>query len=270
MNKSKINQSIKSLLLYSIGFLLASGTVLAQVDKNSEIFKTLKANDSILFKIGFNKCKIDRSAELLTDDLEFYHDISGVSNSKAEFTEAMKSGICRPNNPEKIYRFLVEESLEVFPLYDNGKLYGALQNGKHYFSPIKSLSFKESNNYALFSHLWIIENDTWKIKRVISYNHTSKEVEKNIKVATISKSVLESYSGNYKAPKTGDITISVNGNNLDLKAGEMSVTIKATSKTIFTHQQAPLTFEFVKNPEGKINKMIVRENGKIVEEAIKQ
>ena len=90
----------------------------------------------------------------------------------------MKNGICRDNNPEKVYRFLVEESLEVFPMYNNGKLYGALQNGKHFFSTDENMSFKNANNYALFSHLWILENEEWKLKRVISYNHVSKEKQK--------------------------------------------------------------------------------------------
>lgn len=185
MNKSKLNQPVlssfqylKSLLLCAIGCLMASGSVMAQVDKNSELFKTLKAKDSILFKIGFNKCEVAKSAELMSEDLEFYHDNSGISNSKEEFIEAMKSGICRENNPEKVYRFLVDESLEVFPMYDNGKLYGALQNGKHFFSANTSMTYEESDNYALFSHLWLIENDQWQLKRVISYNHTSKEITK--------------------------------------------------------------------------------------------
>lgn len=158
---------------------MLSGIALAQVDKNSELFKILKEKDSILFKIGFNKCEVERSAELMFDDLEFYHDKGGITNSKQEFVNIMKNGICKSDNPEKVYRFLVEESLEVFPMYSNGELYGALQNGKHYFSPNPSTTFKESDNYALFSHLWLIEDGVWKIKRVISYNHTSKEVEKN-------------------------------------------------------------------------------------------
>ncbi|WP_439152954.1 nuclear transport factor 2 family protein [Winogradskyella sp.] len=169
-----MNQSIKSLLLCSIGILI-SGIATAQVDKTSELFKTLKAKDSILFKIGFNKCKVEQSAALMFDDLEFYHDSSGFSNSKKEFIEAMKSGICKEDNPEKVYRFLVEESLEVFPMFDNGELYGALQNGKHFFSTDKSMTYENSDNYALFSHLWIIEDNEWKLKRVISYNHVSKE-----------------------------------------------------------------------------------------------
>jgi hypothetical protein len=157
---------------------MVSGIATAQVDQNSDLFNTLKAKDSILFKIGFNKCKIEKSAELMTDDLEFYHDKSGVTNSKAEFVKIMKNGICRKDNPQKIYRFLVEGSLEVFPMYNNGILYGALQNGKHFFSPNAEMTYEKTDNYALFSHLWILEDDKWKLKRVISYNHVSKEAIK--------------------------------------------------------------------------------------------
>lgn len=90
----------------------------------------------------------------------------------------MKNGICRDDNPEKVYRFLVEESLEVFPMYNNGKLYGALQNGKHFFSTDENMTYENTDNYALFSHLWLLENGEWKIKRVISYNHVPKEKTK--------------------------------------------------------------------------------------------
>lgn len=171
--------SIKSLLLCSIGFLLASGIVSAQVNQSSDLFKTLKAKDSILFKIGFNKCEVDKSAELLYDDLEFYHDKSGITNSKAEFVAAMQKGPCNADNKEKVYRFLVEESLEVYPMYNNGELYGALQNGKHFFSTDENMTYEKSDNYALFSHLWIIDGGEWKLKRVLSYSHATKEITEN-------------------------------------------------------------------------------------------
>ena len=99
-NQSKLNQSIKSLLLSSIGFLLVSGIATAQVDHNSELYKTLKEKDSVLFELGFNKCEIEKSEKIIYDDLEFYHDKAGVTNSKEEFVSIMKNGICGDNNTE--------------------------------------------------------------------------------------------------------------------------------------------------------------------------
>jgi hypothetical protein len=241
-----------------------SGIATAQVDQKSDLFKTLKAKDSILFKIGFNKCEVNKSAKLMSNDLEFYHDKGGVTNSKAEFVNIMKNGLCKSNNPEKTYRLLVEGSLEVFPMYDNGKLYGALQNGKHFFSPDEDMTFEKTNNYALFSHLWIIENNEWKLKRVISYNHVSKTVKKSIETVTVSKTILESYTGAY-ATKTVKATVTLIDKKLLLTSGEMIITLEALSETTFTHPQAPLTFEYIKNDKGEISEMLVRENGKIVE-----
>jgi hypothetical protein len=172
-----MNQSIKYFMLCLTGFLLVSGTVQAQVSTDSELFNSLKACDSILFEIGFNKCQIQRSAALMADDLEFYHDQSGISKSKAEFIAIMENGLCNKNRQEQIYRFLIDKSMEVYPLYDNGVLYGALQNGQHFFSSNKNMTYEESDNYAFFSHLWIIANDEWILKRVISYNHETKQTK---------------------------------------------------------------------------------------------
>ena len=248
---------------------MAHGIATAQVDKNSELFKTLKAKDSILFKIGFNTCDLKKSVELISDDLEFYHDKSGITNSKEEFVATMENGICRPDNVEKIYRFLIAESLEVFPMYDNEKLYGALQNGKHFFSPNQSMTFEETDNNALFSHLWILENDSWKLKRVISYNHVLKEKNRVIKKVIVKNQILEYYTGTY-VTKTGDAIISIKNDGLLLTAGDMIVELEALSETLFTHPQAPLSFEFVRNDKGKVSKMLVRENHKIVEEVKKK
>lgn len=270
MNQSKSIQSIKTLLLCITVLLINFGSAYAQVDSSSELFKTLKAKDSILFKVGFDKCQIEKSAELMTDDLEFYHDKSGVTNSKIAFVSDMKNGLCKPNNPEKIYRFLVDESLKVFPMYNNGKLYGALQKGKHFFSPSKSMTYKESDNYALFSHLWILEDNQWKLKRVISYNHTSKDIIKKVQKVNISKAMLMEYAGNYKAQYSGEVLIKLVKGNLFIKAEALETKIIPITKNTFAHPKAPLVFEFIKGSDEKTSEMIVKENGKMVEKAIKQ
>ncbi len=143
----------------------------AQISTNSEVFSTLKAKDSLLFERSFNNCETQYLEQLIAQDFEFYHDISGIINAKDEFIQIMKSGICNSNNSTKSRRELVEGSLEVFLLKNNGKVYGALQNGVHKF-------FETTNgntvpgSIAKFSHLWIIEDGRWFLKRVISFDHT--------------------------------------------------------------------------------------------------
>ena len=67
-------------------------------------------------------------------------------------------------------RNLVSESLEVFPLRNNGEIYGAIQTGKHTFQEKQNGVFS-TVGIANFTHVWIIENKQWKLKRVLSYNH---------------------------------------------------------------------------------------------------
>ena len=162
-------KQLKHLLIISI--LLTGHNIFAQIDSNSELFNMLKANDSLLFNIGFNTCDLSQFENLMSDDLEFYHDKSGVTNSKSEFMNVMKTGICNPSNTFKARRELIKGSLEVFPLYKNGELYGAIQIGEHRFFEKNGEQPEKTGSVAKFTHLWILENNYWKLKRVLSYDH---------------------------------------------------------------------------------------------------
>lgn len=142
----------------------------AQISTNSEVYKTLKEKDSLIFERSFNKCEIQYLEALIAEDFEFYHDIAGITNSKEKFIQTMHESVCKPNNNTKPTRKLVEGSLEVFLLKENGKLYGALQNGIHKFYETTNEN-KVAGSTAKFSHLWILENGKWFLKRVISFNH---------------------------------------------------------------------------------------------------
>jgi len=156
-------------LFLSLNFF---GIVNAQVEKSSELFQTLKAKDSIIFTEGFNKCNLNPLEDLLTADIEFYHDKGGFQD-KELFMKAMRENIC--SSPErKPIRKLSPNTLEVFPLYNNGVLYGALQKGKHEFYLKETDKALYQTGAALFTILWIKENEDWKAKRIYSYHHTSK------------------------------------------------------------------------------------------------
>jgi hypothetical protein len=159
------------IFLLLLGFITP---VKAQISDGSELFQTLKRNDSLLFNVGFNACDLDQLKNLTTEDLEFYHDKAGVLNSNEAFINVMANGICKKDNPYKSRREMVEGSLKVYPLYENGILYGAIQNGEHQFYEQADQKAETLNSSANFSHLWILEANQWKIKRIYSFNHQSK------------------------------------------------------------------------------------------------
>ena len=264
----KMKHSLYKLLNISLVILGVLTSVNAQNNDYDAVYKKLKANDSLLFDRSFNNCETQYLNRLIAEDFEFYHDISGQQNSKADFIKGMNSGICNPKNETKSRRQLVKGSLEVFLLKDNGKVYGALQNGVHKFFETTN-GTETPGSTAKFSHLWVQENENWVLKRVISYDHKMK-IPSISDTIEISSKILDSYIGQYKADQTGIVTITRAEKGLHIKAGKMDADIYATTNTVFSHPQAPLTFEFVLDSKGSVTKFLVKENGTIVEEAIKQ
>ena len=145
-----------------------SSIMTAQLAHNSQLFKTLQSKDSLIFHISFNSCEIAQLASLISPDIEFYHDQSGIMLGYEHFSENLKNGLCA--NPGNTRRALDEQSLQVFPLYDSGKLYGALQKGVHSFY-IKDKEGERLGSVARFSHLWLLKEDQWWLARVYSYDH---------------------------------------------------------------------------------------------------
>jgi len=128
---------------------------------NGSLFKTIESMDSQLFE-AYNRCDLKTLAAMVSDDLEFYHDQTGLSVGKDPFLAAIQQNICG-----KVERKLVPGSMEVYPL----KGYGAVQMGVHRFHHPKTPG--DSVGEAKFVMLWRNENGAWKVTRVISYNHES-------------------------------------------------------------------------------------------------
>lgn len=145
----------------------------SQVQESSTLYIQLAEKDSILFLQGFNECNLTATDLLISEELEFYHDVSGVQN-REDFFKAIRENICS-GSPKKPIRKLVEGSLEVFPLQDQGEIYGALQNGIHEFYIKEPGMDLYQTGVAKFTHLWILEKGNWKLKTVLSYDHQEPE-----------------------------------------------------------------------------------------------
>lgn len=125
------------------------------VPSSVALYDSIATMDSI-WQDSYNHCKMDVQQELISDDLEFYHDMTGLMTSKKQLLEALKNNICG-----KVTRELLEGSLEVYPI----KNYGAVEMGYHRFI---SAGQQGQSHYSRFVHIWQNKNGHWKITRVIS------------------------------------------------------------------------------------------------------
>ncbi len=102
-------------------------------------------------------------------DLRFFHDKSGIQDRNL-FLESTRKYICPATGPKPI-RKVDPKSLELYLLYNNGELYGAIQHGVHLFYLREKGKEDVWTNIARFTSVWLLENGTWKLSEVLSYDH---------------------------------------------------------------------------------------------------
>jgi hypothetical protein len=95
--------------LVTIFFFLTTFSAFTQVDKNSELYKTILSKDSLLFDVGFNTCDIKQFENLLSENFEFFHDKDSISN-KTIFIHNIRNGLCISPTTYQSRRELVKES----------------------------------------------------------------------------------------------------------------------------------------------------------------
>lgn len=153
-----------------IWFVGSSVIAFTQVESSSKLYKTILSKDSLLFQVGFNTCDISQFESLLSESFEFFHDKSGISDRK-KFLNDLKNGLCKYPETYQSRRELIVEKTQVFPLYENGELYGAIQYGEHRFYEKMDGKQEQFSSTAKFTHVWILENGLWKLNKSLSYDH---------------------------------------------------------------------------------------------------
>lgn len=141
----------------------------AQIAQNSPLFLELKKQDSIFFERGFNNCDITYLEKHVDDNLKFYHDKGGFQGKKL-FLERTQLNICSNPNQKPI-RKVIESSLEVFPLYNEGNLYGAVQSGEHQFYIREKNKKDVLGGQAKFTTVWTKKDGNWVMSDILSYDH---------------------------------------------------------------------------------------------------
>ena len=151
------------LVLLTVSCMSADAQSVAQPDP---LFTTIQSLDTKLFD-AYNHCDLTTLAAMVSDDLEFYHDQTGLSVGKAPFLAAIQQNICG-----KVQRTLLQDTLEVYPL----KGYGAVEIGIHRFHHPQDPenvgdATPSCSSCPKFVMLWQNKDGVWKVTRAISYNH---------------------------------------------------------------------------------------------------
>jgi ketosteroid isomerase-like protein len=148
-------------ILLATAFLvgLSGRSAHAQNGTSSTLRDTVARLDTQIFE-AYNHCDLQTLGNLVSDDLEFYHDKTGLAVGKAPFLKAIQENICG-----KVQRTLTAGTLEVYPL----EHYGAVEMGAHTFTHPGHA--EDGTGEARFVMLWHQTDSGWKLTRVISYNH---------------------------------------------------------------------------------------------------
>lgn len=130
-----------------------------------DLTRKVTALDTELFT-AYNKCEPDRFGALVAEDLEFYHDETGLSVGRQSTIDALKNNICG-----KVYRDLVPGTLAIYPL----KNFGAIQSGIHRFCTPEAAKATghcpDGSGVGRFTHIWRNQSGKWLLSRILSYDH---------------------------------------------------------------------------------------------------
>ena len=129
---------------------------------SKDLYDTIAHLDAVFFN-AFNTRNFDQLKTLLSENLEFYHDLGGVTNYHQNM-EAFKKTF---ESDRRVRRALVESTLEVYPIKD----YGAVETGIHRFYATEKGQQEKLSSEAKFVQVWQKKDGAWKITRIISYGH---------------------------------------------------------------------------------------------------
>lgn len=139
--------------------LLGSLGLNAQLAPDSELYKTVLAHDLKYFK-AYNECDLKTQANMYHEDLEFYHDMGGLSTNKDELIKSIERNICG-----KVTRELVKEDLEIHEIPG----YGAVEIGFHKFHNKQEPD--ALSKPSRFITIWKKEQNKWFMSRIISLHN---------------------------------------------------------------------------------------------------
>ena len=152
--------SFLTISLFTFSHVVVSQT-LEENRRGQQLSEQIIRMDSLLFEVAFNNCNLELYKRIMSPELEFYDDRSGLNTSIEKEIASFKD---RCSKPFSLTRELVFSTVHV--LGD----FGAVQLGEHNFYVDGG---KVEN--AKFITVWEKKGSNWIVRRAISYDHKPVE-----------------------------------------------------------------------------------------------
>jgi hypothetical protein len=136
--------------------------------EQDDVSSTIRSLDGQFWQ-AYNTCDTTAFRRFITDDVEFYHDKGGITLGGEALTTSVKSNLCGEGS--RIRREAVDSTVDVFPLRNQNVVYGAVLSGEHRFYLLERGKPERLDGLARFTHLWLLKDGTWRMARILSYDH---------------------------------------------------------------------------------------------------
>ena len=239
-------------------FLLSSLFVFSQ-EKEADVKQLIFKKDS-LFWVAYNYCNTEAMDSSFTDDVEFYHDKGGASFGRDTLMKIFKKNLCSSDS-FRLRREPVKGTVNVYVMTKNNIPYGALISGQHVFYINQKGKQEYIDGLAKFAQLWLLKDGSWKMSRILSYDHSPAPQNMIREEKPVSAAVLNKHAGKYK----GSLSIEVLNDNgvLKLNAEGKEYILHPSSDDVYFVNDRDL--EFIFSPK----KLTIKEHGAVVEEAVR-
>lgn len=229
----------------------------------------IKAADTAYWA-AYNNCDFKALDALTAEDVEFYHDLGGITHGRADLTGSVRDNICAEKDVS-VRRDAAPDETQIFMLRRGNEVYAALVTGQHHFFRVmKANGAAVPTDNARFSALWLKQDKGWKLSRVMSYDHQPAMTAGERKAIQLSAADLDSYTGRYAAKIQPVLVFQRAGGNLSVDVGGNAVTLYPMSATTFFMKERDIVVEFKAAANGKSPGFMVLENGAPVDEGTRQ
>ncbi|MEG1028822.1 MAG: nuclear transport factor 2 family protein [Brevundimonas sp.] len=143
----------------------------AAIPDEAALAPIIGERDAVLFATMFDRCDPAALADLVSEDLEFYHDRGGLTATRTAFVADYAKGCEAKKAPDawRSRRELVPGSMRVYAIPG----VGAVEEGSHLFYERQGDGPETLVGRARFSMLWRLENGHWRLARAFSIDHAA-------------------------------------------------------------------------------------------------